>query len=82
MATIAQTTVTLRGRVSSRVVSLTANGDPVAIAGDRSFAHSLPVAGSTDRLVLLTTTDSDGRSQTRSVRIEGDSAPYVAPVPG
>jgi hypothetical protein len=41
-----------------------------------------PMAGSTDRLVLLTTTDSDGRSQTRSVRIEGDAAPYVAPVPG
>jgi hypothetical protein len=78
MASITSTTVTLRGAVASRVVSLTANGAVVTIAPDRSFAHAVAVTA--DRLVLLTTIDTDGRSESRTLRIESASVPAFAPV--
>jgi hypothetical protein len=79
MATITSATVTLRGSVASRVVSLRANGVAVTLSG-RSFAHAVPVTA--DRLVLLTTIDQDGRAETRTVRIESGSVPAFAPVAG
>ncbi len=79
MASIASATVTLRGHVASRVVALTANGAAVTIAGDRTFAHSLAVAA--DGLVILTTIDDVGGSESRTVRIESESVPYIAPLP-
>jgi hypothetical protein len=78
MANIASATVTLHGKVSGRVVSLTANGTAVTLASG-SFTCSIPVTA--DRLVLLTTIDLDGRSESRSLRIESESVPYLAPVP-
>lgn len=79
MASIASATVTLRGTVASRVVSLTANGSPVTLTGN-SFTHAVTVTA--DELVLLTTIDDDGRSESRSVRIQSASVPHFAPVPG
>jgi hypothetical protein len=79
MASIASATVTLRGTVSGRVVSLTANGAAVTLDGN-SFAHAVTVTA--DQLVLLTTIDEDGRSESRSVRIQSASVPHFAPVPG
>lgn len=78
MAAITSTTVTLRGTVASRVVALTANGTPVTLGTDRSFAYAVPVTA--DRLVLLTTTDSDGRTESRTVRISSETVPSFAPI--
>lgn len=78
MASIASATVTLHGKVSGRVVSLTANGTPVTLSGG-SFTCSIPVTP--DRLVLLNTIDVDGRLESRTLRIESETVPYVAPVP-
>lgn len=78
MPSITSTTVTLRGSVASRVVSLKANGVTVTIGSDRSFAHA--VAVTPDRLVLLTTIDVDGRSESRTVRIESEQVAAIAPV--
>jgi len=69
----------LRGTVASRVVSLTANGVAVTLVG-YAFAHAVTVTA--DRLVLLTTIADDGRSESRTVRIESASVPHFAPVPG
>lgn len=77
MADIASATVTLRGKVASRVVSLTANGVAVTLTSG-SFAHTVAVTA--DRLVLLTTIDLDGRSESRAIRIESDSVPHFAAV--
>ena len=80
MATIASVTVTLRGKVASRVVSLTANGVAVTLTGT-SFAHPIAVTpGDPDRVVVLTTVDNTGRAESRVVRLENGSVPYVAPV--
>lgn len=78
MASIVSSTVTLRGTVASRVVSLFANGNAVTITGG-TFAHAVTVDA--DQLVLLTTIDVDGRSESRTVRIESESVPAFAPVP-
>lgn len=80
MAAITSATVTLRGSVDSRVVSLTANGTPVTINGDRSFAHAVTVTP--DRLVLLTSIDDEGRSESRTIRIESEYVAAFAPVAG
>lgn len=81
MANIASATVTLRGTVASRVVSLTANGVRVTLTGT-SFAHAVTFApGAADKLVILTTIDDEGRSESRTVSIANDSAPYVPPAP-
>ena len=81
MADIASATVTLRGKVASRVVSLTANGVAVTLTS-ASFAHAVSfAAGSSEKLVILTTIDDQGRSESRTVSIANDSEPYVPPMP-
>ena len=79
MASITSATVTLRGTVTGRVVSLTANGAAVTLSG-RSFAYAVPVTA--DRLVVLTTIDVDGRAESRTIRIQSESVTAFAPVPG
>ena len=89
MATLTTSTITLRGRVNSRVVSLFANGSAVTLTADKTFAHPLVlaippgsgVASDHDKLVKLTTIDAGGLSETRTVRIEREAVPYVAPAP-
>jgi hypothetical protein len=77
MAAITSTSITLRGRVNSRVTTLYANGTPVTLGGDHTFAHTV-IAGA-DQLVTLTTIDAQGLTETRAVRIERETVPYVAP---
>lgn len=81
MANIASATVTLRGTVASRVVSLTANGAPVTLTSN-SFAHAVTFApGAAEKLVILTTIDDTGRSESRTLSIANESELYVPPVP-
>ena len=89
MAALTTSAITLRGRVNSRVVKLFANGSEVALAADKTFAHPLVltippgsgVATDHDKLVKLTTIDAQGLSETRTVRVQREAVPYVAPVP-
>jgi hypothetical protein len=79
-------TITLRGRVNSRVVRLFADGAEIVLAADKSFAHAVTLAvppgsgvpSDHDRLVKLTTIDAQGLSETRIVRIEREAVPHVA----
>ena len=66
MAAITSVTVTLRGRVNSRVAKLFANGVEITLAADKSWSHvvTAPVGMQT---VSMTTIDSSGLSETRAV---------------
>lgn len=81
MADITTITVVLRGRVNSRVVTLAANGAPVTLNTDKTYAHSLDIPAGSSHLtfsVSLTTVDSNGLSETRAVVIEREDVPPVA----
>lgn len=87
MAALTTSTITLRGRVNSRVVQVFANGSAVTLTADKTFAHSVVltippgsgVASDHDKLVKLTTIDAQGLSETRTVRIEREAVTYVPP---
>jgi hypothetical protein len=77
MPSITSATITLRGRVNSRVVSLSANGAAVTLAADKTFAHTLTAPD--DALVTFTTVASDGVAESRVVRLT--RTPQAAPPP-
>jgi hypothetical protein len=84
MADITTISVTLRGKVSSRVVTLHANGAPVTLNNDNTYAHTLVLPVGSSHLtasVSLTTVDQDGLSETRAVLIEREDVPlpFAAP---
>ena len=66
MAAITTVTVTLRGRVNSRVVKLFANGVEITLAADKSWAHVATAPVGTASL-SMTTIDSSGLAETRAV---------------
>lgn len=66
MAAITSVTVTLRGRVNSRVVKLFANGVEIVLATDKSWSHEVTAPVGTASL-SMTTIDSSGLSETRAV---------------
>jgi hypothetical protein len=74
MAAITSLTVTLAGRVNSRVVKLFANGAEIALAADKSWAHAVAVTPGT-RSLSMTTIDSSGLSETRAVLIDAVATP-------
>lgn len=78
MAAITSVTVTLRGRVNSRVVKLFANGSEITLATDKSWSHAVTVPPGT-RSLSMTTIDGSGLSETRAVLFDAATTP-VAPV--
>lgn len=79
MAAITSVTVTLKGRVNSRVVKLFANGVEIPLAADKTWAHAM-TAPSTSALLSMTTIDSSGLSETRAVLVESLTVPAPVPV--
>lgn len=77
MAAITSVTVTLRGRVNSRVVKLFANGAEITLAADKSWSHAVTVPVGTMSL-SMTTVDSAGLSETRAVLFESAQQTAVA----
>ncbi len=78
MATLTTSTITLHGRVNSRIQKLFANGSEVALIA-QAFSLTLPTP--TDALVTLTTVDAQGLSETRALRLKSEAVPYVPPTP-
>ena len=66
MAAITSFTVTLRGRVNSRVVKLFANGVELTLAADKSWSQVVTAPVGT-RSISMTTIDNSGLSETRAV---------------
>ena len=85
MADITTISVTLRGTVNGRVVSLTANGSPVTLNPNHTYTHNLVLpVGSTHLTVSvsLTTVDSAGLSETRVALVEREDVPLAFAAPG
>ena len=75
MAAITSVTVTLKGRVNSRVVKLFANGSEVTLAADKSWSHVQPDLVPGTSSLSMTTIDNAGLSETRSVLFDGVVTP-------
>jgi hypothetical protein len=74
MAAITSLTVTLSGRVNSRVVKLFANGTEIVLAANKTWSHALTVTPGT-RSLSMTTYDSSGLAETRAVLLEAVATP-------
>lgn len=77
MAAITSVTVTLRGRVNSRVVKLFANGSEITLAADKSWSHTVSDLPPGTRTLSMTTIDSSGLSETRAVLFDAVATPVV-----
>lgn len=71
--TITSIAVELRGAVAQDITALEIDGDPVAIAADRSWRHVVTVPPTTT--VIAVTAIAPTRSQTRMVEIGSAAAP-------
>jgi hypothetical protein len=67
MPSITAASLTIRGRVNSRVVSVYVDGSEITLAADKTFAHTLaaPASG----MLTFTTIDSNGYSESRAVTV-------------
>jgi hypothetical protein len=74
---ITDATLTLRGRVNSRVAKVFVDGAEITLAADKTFIYSLTAPAS--KLINFTTVDNDGHSETRAVQVTRTS--QAAPPP-
>jgi hypothetical protein len=74
MAAITSVTITLRGRVGSRVAQLFANGVAVPLTGDNTWVHQTTVPLGT-KSITLTAYDGKGASESRTALLESVATP-------
>lgn len=77
MPALTTASLTIRGRVHSRVVSVYVDGNEITLAADKTFAHTFTVP--TSGILNFTTFDSQGYSESRAVKVTTTS--QAAPPP-
>lgn len=77
MPAITTASLTIRGRVHSRVVSAYVDGTQITLGADKTFAHTFTVPAS--GMLTFTTIDSKGYSESRAVKVTTTS--QAAPPP-
>jgi hypothetical protein len=70
---ITTASLTLRGRVNTRVAKVFVDGVEITLGTDKAFAHifTAPTSG----MMTFTTIDSDGHSESRAVTVVTTSPP-------
>lgn len=68
---ITTASLTLRGRVNSRVAKVFVDGVEIILAADKTFAHTFTAPS--NGVLAFTTIDHDGVSQSRAVQVVSTS---------